>query len=99
MIHESQNVVSPTRSNCRSKLGFHRVGSGGSINRRLYGALGRSVAQLSAAEKNAQSHRALAAADLVRQLREAWHLADMMRLPRQPLEGAQPLLGTALRDG
>lgn len=36
--------------------------------------LGRSVAQLSAAEKNAQSHRALAAADLVRQLREAWHL-------------------------
>jgi XTP/dITP diphosphohydrolase len=37
-------------------------------------ALGRSVAQLSAAEKNAQSHRALAAADLVRQMREAWHL-------------------------
>lgn len=37
-------------------------------------ALGRSVAQLSATEKNAQSHRALAAADLVRQLREAWHL-------------------------
>ncbi|WP_310383658.1 RdgB/HAM1 family non-canonical purine NTP pyrophosphatase [Roseateles sp.] len=37
-------------------------------------SLGRSVAQLSAAEKNAQSHRALAAADLVRQMREAWHL-------------------------
>ncbi|MCV2367217.1 RdgB/HAM1 family non-canonical purine NTP pyrophosphatase [Roseateles oligotrophus] len=37
-------------------------------------ALGRSVAQLSAAEKNAQSHRALAAADLVGQMREAWHL-------------------------
>lgn len=37
-------------------------------------ALGRSVAQLSAAEKNAQSHRALAAADLVRQMREAWQL-------------------------
>ncbi|MDC8771072.1 RdgB/HAM1 family non-canonical purine NTP pyrophosphatase [Roseateles albus] len=37
-------------------------------------ALGRSVAQLSAAEKNAQSHRALASADLVRQMREAWHL-------------------------
>ncbi|MCV2354835.1 RdgB/HAM1 family non-canonical purine NTP pyrophosphatase [Paucibacter sp. B2R-40] len=37
-------------------------------------ALGRSVAQLSAAEKNAQSHRALAAADLAQQMREAWHL-------------------------
>jgi XTP/dITP diphosphohydrolase len=37
-------------------------------------SLGRSVAQLTAAEKNAQSHRALAAADLVRQMREAWHL-------------------------
>lgn len=36
--------------------------------------LGQSVAQLSAAQKNAQSHRALAAADLVRQLREVWHL-------------------------
>ncbi|MCV2351972.1 RdgB/HAM1 family non-canonical purine NTP pyrophosphatase [Paucibacter sp. Y2R2-4] len=37
-------------------------------------ALGRSVAQLSAAEKNSQSHRALAAADLVAQMREVWHL-------------------------
>lgn len=37
-------------------------------------SLGRSVAQLSAAEKNALSHRALAAADLVMQLRETWHL-------------------------
>ncbi len=37
-------------------------------------SLGRSVAQLTAAEKNAQSHRALAAADLVRQMREVWHL-------------------------
>ncbi|MDN3923149.1 RdgB/HAM1 family non-canonical purine NTP pyrophosphatase [Roseateles violae] len=37
-------------------------------------ALGRSVAELGAAEKNALSHRALAAADLVRQMREVWHL-------------------------
>ncbi len=37
-------------------------------------ALGRSVAQLSAVEKNSLSHRALAAADLVRQMREVWHL-------------------------
>ncbi|MEJ6006749.1 RdgB/HAM1 family non-canonical purine NTP pyrophosphatase [Paucibacter sp. AS339] len=37
-------------------------------------ALGRSVAQLTAAEKNSQSHRALAAADLVGQMREVWHL-------------------------
>ncbi|MFY7866018.1 RdgB/HAM1 family non-canonical purine NTP pyrophosphatase [Roseateles sp.] len=37
-------------------------------------ALGRSVAQLSAAEKNVQSHRALAAANLVVQMREVWHL-------------------------
>lgn len=37
-------------------------------------ALGRSVAQLSAAEKNSQSHRALAAVDLVAQMREVWHL-------------------------
>ncbi|WP_197418299.1 RdgB/HAM1 family non-canonical purine NTP pyrophosphatase [Paucibacter sp. KCTC 42545] len=36
--------------------------------------LGRSVAQLSAAEKNALSHRALAAVDLARQMREVWHL-------------------------
>ncbi len=37
-------------------------------------ALGRSVAQLSAAEKNVQSHRALAAADLLAQMRGVWHL-------------------------
>lgn len=37
-------------------------------------SLGRSVAQLSAAEKNAHSHRALAAVDLELQMREAWHL-------------------------
>ena len=37
-------------------------------------AAGRSVAQLSAAEKNTQSHRALAAAELVQQMREVWHL-------------------------
>ncbi|MBB4843786.1 XTP/dITP diphosphohydrolase [Paucibacter oligotrophus] len=37
-------------------------------------SLGQSVAQLSAAQKNALSHRALAAADLLRQLREVWHL-------------------------
>lgn len=37
-------------------------------------SLGRSVAQLSAAEKNALSHRALAAADLVTQMRENWQL-------------------------
>jgi XTP/dITP diphosphohydrolase len=37
-------------------------------------SLGRSVAQLSAAEKNSLSHRALAAADLVKQMREVWHL-------------------------
>lgn len=36
--------------------------------------LGKSVAELGAAEKNALSHRALAAADLVRQMREVWHL-------------------------
>ncbi|MCX2864275.1 RdgB/HAM1 family non-canonical purine NTP pyrophosphatase [Paucibacter sp. PLA-PC-4] len=37
-------------------------------------SLGRSVAQLSAAQKNALSHRALAAADLALQMRETWHL-------------------------
>lgn len=37
-------------------------------------ALGASVAQLSAAQKNALSHRALASVDLVRQMREVWHL-------------------------
>lgn len=37
-------------------------------------SLGRSVAQLSAAQKNALSHRALAAADLAMQMRETWHL-------------------------
>ncbi len=37
-------------------------------------SLGRSVAQLSSAEKNSLSHRALATVDLLRQMREAWHL-------------------------
>jgi len=37
-------------------------------------SLGRSVAELSAAEKNSTSHRALAAAELVQQMREVWHL-------------------------
>ena len=37
-------------------------------------ALGASVAQLSAAQKNALSHRALASVDLLQQMREAWHL-------------------------
>ncbi len=37
-------------------------------------SLGRAVAQLSAAEKNAHSHRALAAADLMAQFREVWRL-------------------------
>jgi XTP/dITP diphosphohydrolase len=37
-------------------------------------AFGRSVAELSAAEKNAHSHRALAAASLVQQFREVWRL-------------------------
>ena len=37
-------------------------------------AAGRSVAEFSAAEKNMQSHRALAAAELVQQMREVWHL-------------------------
>ncbi|WP_077035141.1 RdgB/HAM1 family non-canonical purine NTP pyrophosphatase [Pelomonas sp. KK5] len=37
-------------------------------------SLGKSVAQLSAAEKNALSHRALASIDLVKQMREVWHL-------------------------
>lgn len=37
-------------------------------------ALGASVAQLSAAQKNALSHRALASVDLLKQMREAWHL-------------------------
>lgn len=36
--------------------------------------LGASVAQLSAAQKNALSHRALASVDLLKQMREAWHL-------------------------
>ena len=38
-------------------------------------ALGRTVAELDAAEKNAVSHRALAAAQITQLLREAWHLA------------------------
>ena len=37
-------------------------------------ALGKSVGQLSVAEKNTLSHRALAAADLAVQMREVWHL-------------------------
>ena len=37
-------------------------------------SLGRSVAELSATEKNTQSHRALATVDLLKQMREAWHL-------------------------
>lgn len=37
-------------------------------------AAGRSVAELSAAEKNAISHRALAAAALIGQFREVWRL-------------------------
>ena len=37
-------------------------------------ALGRSVAELSAAEKNSVSHRALAAENLIRQFREVWRL-------------------------
>jgi len=37
-------------------------------------SLGKSVGQLSAAEKNSISHRALAAADLAKQMREVWHL-------------------------
>ena len=36
--------------------------------------LGKSVGQLSAAQKNALSHRALAAEDLAQQMREVWHL-------------------------
>ncbi len=36
--------------------------------------LGRSVGQLTAEEKNSLSHRALASVDLVRQMREVWHL-------------------------
>ena len=37
-------------------------------------SLGKSVAQLSATEKNTLSHRALATVDLLKQMREAWHL-------------------------
>ncbi|OWQ93230.1 non-canonical purine NTP pyrophosphatase, RdgB/HAM1 family [Roseateles aquatilis] len=36
--------------------------------------LGKSVAALGADEKNRLSHRALAAQELLRQMREAWHL-------------------------
>jgi XTP/dITP diphosphohydrolase len=36
--------------------------------------LGRSVAELDAAQKNAHSHRARAAAQLRQWLRDAWHL-------------------------
>jgi len=37
-------------------------------------SLGKSVAELSAEEKNALSHRALATVELLKQMREAWHL-------------------------
>lgn len=37
-------------------------------------ALGRAVAEMSAADKNAHSHRALAAAQLIDQFREVWQL-------------------------
>ncbi len=37
-------------------------------------ALGRTVAQLSPTEKNAHSHRALAARQMLALMREAWHL-------------------------
>lgn len=37
-------------------------------------SLNASVAQLSAAQKNALSHRALASVDLLKQMREVWHL-------------------------
>ena len=37
-------------------------------------SLGRSVGELTAAEKNSLSHRALASVDLVKQMREVWHL-------------------------
>lgn len=37
-------------------------------------SLGRSVAELTSAEKNALSHRALAAAGLAAQMRAVWHL-------------------------
>ena len=37
-------------------------------------ALGRAAAELPAEIKNAHSHRALAAAQLLRLMREAWHL-------------------------
>jgi len=37
-------------------------------------SLGRSVAQLSAEEKNRLSHRAIATVELLKQMREAWHL-------------------------
>lgn len=36
--------------------------------------LGQSVAELTAEQKNRLSHRALASEDLLRQMREAWHL-------------------------
>jgi XTP/dITP diphosphohydrolase len=37
-------------------------------------ALGQTVASLGAAVKNQHSHRALAAAQLIEQLREVWRL-------------------------
>jgi XTP/dITP diphosphohydrolase len=40
----------------------------------LIPSLGRTVAELAAEQKNRLSHRALASADLLRQMREVWHL-------------------------
>ena len=37
-------------------------------------ALGRCVAELDAATKNRHSHRSLAAAQMLRQMRDAWRL-------------------------
>ena len=37
-------------------------------------SMGQSVAELTAEQKNRLSHRALASEDLLRQMREAWHL-------------------------
>ena len=39
-------------------------------------ALGQTVAELAAEQKNRLSHRALASADLLKQMRELWHLSS-----------------------
>jgi XTP/dITP diphosphohydrolase len=39
-------------------------------------ALGQTVAELAAEQKNRLSHRALASADLLKQMREVWHLSS-----------------------